>query len=709
MPSGYRQNVRHTQDGEEVKGAVASRAAKDLEQNTNNLRDRIDAAEIGESLFMRGATLEPDASIGMPVYWNDESQQWERALAAVESDPDSGTLVASATAFVGGIVFCKENSTNGDILLMGKADFSATFDLTATVDGAVEAGQYYLSSQEAGKLVQQRPAVSVFVLSVCEGFCIVRPDVKDFVEDHIHYSFELTARPAGEHTPPALGDTHEILNADSSLPGWLPADDPIFKGTAPANAKFGYNLAAQTSLDKVWPPIPVEAAMMEMLHLSVFSDVKSLHHDAVLDFPSISANSFEELTVACPGASIDDTATASVQGGPTGDGIIQAWVSATDVVTVRYTNPTGGAIDPPSATYHITILKDATGPDAVATSFAGYERVPTEFLTINKYGIWWLTSCYNEVPWPADLDTTITSSSSSLPISSSSMSSSMSSEAMVESCPVDKSMRLRLNYVRMVYATDKSTVTSLQPAEGSPIRYVNCEGEFANTGDLFASLDFALLVDREEDIVDSRVFKDLTADGIFKTGYVVEGIKAASSNVTVSGTVNRGTNGQAGIVTIDLATDPEEREVNPEIVRLSDVKQRNESDIPHLAFLNGRVSSIRLRYNVGVVGVPDTPKAKLRLLLFGQVTGTLAPLTASYRLLPRPTGGGSIPIPTTDTALTITTAVSVTADEYIEIESEEFTIAPGDTVFVTLSRDGVSDTYAGELGLIRRNLIVVPS
>jgi hypothetical protein len=62
-----------------------------------------------------------------------------------------------------------------------------------------------------------------------------------------------------------------------------------------------------------------------------------------------------------------------------------------------------------------------------------------------------------------------------------------------------------------------------------------------------------------------------------------------------------------------------------------------------------------------------------------------------------------------DTALTITTAVSVTADEYIEIESEEFTIAPGDTVFVTLARDGVSDTYAGELGLIRRNLIVVPS
>jgi hypothetical protein len=178
MPSGYRQNVRHTQDGEEVKGAVASRAAKDLEQNTNNLKDRIDAAEIGESLFMRGATLEPDASIGMPVYWNEDTSQWERAFAAVESDAESGTLVASETAFVGGIVFCKENSTSGDILLMGKADFSATFDLTAAVDGDVDAGAYYLSSQESGKLVQQRPAVSVFVLSVCEGFCIVR-DARD--------------------------------------------------------------------------------------------------------------------------------------------------------------------------------------------------------------------------------------------------------------------------------------------------------------------------------------------------------------------------------------------------------------------------------------------------------------------------------------------------------------------------------------------------
>jgi hypothetical protein len=543
----------------------------------------------------------------------------------------------------------------------------------------------------------------VAIAFVCSnGQIMVNPQMRDFLEDHIHYSVDLVALPAGDHTSPGPDGLHVITNADSTLEGWLPADDPVFDGKAPTGAKFGYNLSAQTELDQLWPPIPSDAALLEMQHKSVFDDIKGTHVDAVLDFPSVASNSFEELSVTVAGASIDDTATASVQGGPTADGVIQAWVSAADTVTVRYTNPSGGAIDPPSSTYHITVFKDPVGPDAVATSFKGFQRVAYEHVTIDANGIWWMTACYNEVPWYADLNTITSSSSLS---SSSSSLSSQSSSASVEDCPVDRPFLLKLSFIKMVFATDKTVVTSLQPAEDSPIEVLGCDGQAAKTGDLKLALNLAFLID-QTDVEGFNVFKELTAEGKFNTGPIVEGLRAGS-NVSLSGTPNP-TDEELiqGVVTIDVDTDPAERELPPQIIRLGDARERFLAEIPYIGFPASADSGVRLKFVVPPLGLPTTPKLKLRTLLLGTATGTFPDLTMTYRRLPRPTGGGEESLPLTDSPLTYTTTVSITINSYKELESAEFTIAPGDTVFVFINRaDG--DGYAGEVGLLRSGGVIV--
>jgi hypothetical protein len=63
-------------------------------------------------------------------------------------------------------------------------------------------------------------------------------------------------------------------------------------------------------------------------------------------------------------------------------------------------------------------------------------------------------------------------------------------------------------------------------------------------------------------------------------------------------------------------------------------------------------------------------------------------------------------LPAADTSITFNAAVAVTIDTAIEVESQAFTVEEGDTVLVTLSRAGSSDSYAAEVGVLRMTGIV---
>lgn len=75
---------------------------------------------------------------------------------------------------------------------------------------------------------------------------------------------------------------------------------------------------------------------------------------ASLDFPSIAAAASADLTIALPGAAVNDSVSLGLPAAPTAGLVFQAFVSAADTVTVRATNITAAAVDAAPATYRVS-------------------------------------------------------------------------------------------------------------------------------------------------------------------------------------------------------------------------------------------------------------------------------------------------------------------------------------------------------------------
>ena len=79
---------------------------------------------------------------------------------------------------------------------------------------------------------------------------------------------------------------------------------------------------------------------------------------ATLDFPSVSAQSYQDLTITVTGAVSGDAVALGVTTGAIAAGVAYtAWVSAADTVTVRAHNYTGGAVNPGSGNFRASIIR----------------------------------------------------------------------------------------------------------------------------------------------------------------------------------------------------------------------------------------------------------------------------------------------------------------------------------------------------------------
>jgi hypothetical protein len=312
-----------------------SQPDRQLEGNTQYLKAALDAANLGQALYLRDQLVSSVVKIGQPVYWNYTNSRFEPAMAAVENN-DLGVLIASDSADVAGIVYSKSAATIATLLTVG----TATVDLTEAVDGTPVAGRYYLSAADAGMLVAQSPPATVLVLrNLGDGRVMLDRANRIFAQDHQHISIALAVRPAGNCAVVGVGEVHTIISPDTAIRGWLPADHASFGGLAPAGAKFGYNMDAHAVLAAVWPPIPIAAVLLEMMR---------------------------------------------------SDGV--------------------------------------NGQQQV------YGRVTSDLVQFDTNGIWWMSDCYNEAPWPVDCSTT----------------SSLSS---LSACPTSIDMSLILSFVRMTFHT----------------------------------------------------------------------------------------------------------------------------------------------------------------------------------------------------------------------------------------------------------------
>jgi hypothetical protein len=84
---------------------------------------------------------------------------------------------------------------------------------------------------------------------------------------------------------------------------------------------------------------------------------KSLTALATLDFGSTAAQQSSDLTVAVTGAAVGDTVVVTPPAAPNVNTSFTGFVSAADVVTVRFNNYSAAAVDPASGAYRVAVLK----------------------------------------------------------------------------------------------------------------------------------------------------------------------------------------------------------------------------------------------------------------------------------------------------------------------------------------------------------------
>lgn len=81
-----------------------------------------------------------------------------------------------------------------------------------------------------------------------------------------------------------------------------------------------------------------------------------LTNTATLDYASIATLAYEDLTITVTGAKVGDSVALGLPAAPLAGVVFNAWVSATDTVTIRANNYTGTSKDPASASYRVTVF-----------------------------------------------------------------------------------------------------------------------------------------------------------------------------------------------------------------------------------------------------------------------------------------------------------------------------------------------------------------
>lgn len=309
---------------------------------------------------------------------------------------------------------------------------------------------------------------------------------------------------------------------------------------------------------------------------------------------------------------------------------------------------------------------------------------PDQPLVIDENGIWWMLDCYNQVPWPTN------------------WGSEGSGSADTE-CPILPPMQAILSFTRINFYSAITAVLSLTAKTGSGLRiYCRSNEEPAQTGhlEIDLELDFTGSGDEEPGYL---VFKDVEGTA-FKRGPVVSALVAGTSNVTLTGTTGLAAGQKVGVVAISVADRVDGIEYPVTTMKLNRTTLEYVEEVMAVGFSSTIESSFRGEIVIPTGSeLPAGTKMKLTCLVLGRSAGTVAAdiFTASYRRIAYPANSTPVVLPTTDTEITFTAGATLAgANRYFKGESEEFTVAAGDTIQFTIQRDG-SDGYSADLLLFR--------
>lgn len=164
----FAENLSLLSDGEQIKAEVANRPLLELLANTVYLKTLLDALTPTAAVVAPSQTFKSDVLLGQPVYWNDSTNRFEKAVATAGNDQ------------VVGVRLTAPSTTLGDVLLCGYA----ALDLTNALDGeTLVAGRYYLSPDTAGVIVSAAPGSGTKVNVLYAdgaGKVFVLPQIRDY-------------------------------------------------------------------------------------------------------------------------------------------------------------------------------------------------------------------------------------------------------------------------------------------------------------------------------------------------------------------------------------------------------------------------------------------------------------------------------------------------------------------------------------------------
>lgn len=236
---------------EKVIADILNRPLTQLDQRTKSLNEQLQGSKINSSLVLYGVTLSGEnVKTGSPV-WKDDVGVFNPAFAELKLSNDNITYELSDSALPWGVVQDKLSSTTGNVLLYGIMELSESRLLDILLENTPKDGVVFISAtpNTEGKLTYRRPPYGVAVGLVKKtnqlnnqgepvyNF-LVCPRWNDPYEDHIHYR----------------------ANLSTDMAMW---DNSFDSGLAPAGALFRYKVEDDDDLNKLWPPIPVNAAHIE--------------------------------------------------------------------------------------------------------------------------------------------------------------------------------------------------------------------------------------------------------------------------------------------------------------------------------------------------------------------------------------------------------------------------------------------------------------
>ncbi|HHA18730.1 MAG TPA: hypothetical protein ENK70_03385 [Methylophaga sp.] len=283
----------------------------------------------------------------------------------------------------------------------------------------------------------------------------------------------------------------------------------------------------------------------------------------------------------------------------------------------------------------------------------------------------------------------------------------------------DDSTLIRTYFIKMVSKTNNTSVTSLTPGADQPIKFVNCNGTDATTGDLYALLNLVLTTGGAT-TAGWEVFKQLTSTNQFLRGPVVESIQSDTLDISIREVdgVAQGANlayGDAGQLLINYTPAELGREGDPSVTALYNAMEEayasGSEEIPYIALPQTEFSRVSYQFNIPTVGL-GSPSYTFTfwawiLATIGAGGGTDLPtLLTQYKIVSKADGvlmpsiAGAF---SADVALTyVPDGSGMVANQYVLGRVTGITVEPGDQVYILVNRNKTADDgYAGNVGILR--------